>query len=161
MAGPVRMEELARGLVHALVGVGTEEVTLGLERAATLIAAARREFANTLLLDNGDTLQGTALADYQAIAHPVKCDQRLAIYKVMNRLGYEGGGVGNHDFNYGLRFLAQVTGNRVDVDGVDRNMRCAGPHFPIVLANVYSMKTHQPLLAPYRIIDKRITALKG
>lgn len=132
--------------------------SLGLERTATLIAAARRQFPNTLLLDNGDTLQGTALADYQAIAHPVKCDRRLAIYKVMNRLGYDGGGVGNHDFDYGLRFLAQVTGNRVDVDGVDKNMRCAGPSFPIVLANVYSAKTHKPLFAPYRIIDKRITA---
>ncbi|GAB3452214.1 bifunctional 2',3'-cyclic-nucleotide 2'-phosphodiesterase/3'-nucleotidase [Massilia terrae] len=132
--------------------------SLGLERTATLIAAARREFANTLLLDNGDTLQGTALADYQAIAHPVRCGQRLAIYKVMNRLGYEGGGVGNHDFNYGLRFLAQVTGSRFDVSGVDKTMRCAGPAFPIVLANVYSLKTHKPLFAPYRIIDKRIAA---
>ncbi len=132
--------------------------SLGLERTATLIAAARREFPNTLLLDNGDTLQGTALADYQALAHPVSCGQRLAVYKVMNRLGYEGGGVGNHDFNYGLRFLAQVTGNRVDVDGVDRKMRCAGPAFPIVLANVYSARTHKPLFAPYRIIDKRISA---
>lgn len=132
--------------------------SLGLERTATLIAAARREFANTLLLDNGDTLQGTALADYQAVAHPVRCGQRLAIYKVMNRLGYEGGGVGNHDFDYGLRFLAQVTGSRFDVAGVDRKMRCAGPAFPIVLANVYSLKTRKPLFAPYRIIDKRITA---
>lgn len=132
--------------------------SLGLERTATLIAAARREYPNTLLLDNGDTLQGTALADYQALAHPVRCDQRLAIYKVMNRLGYEGGGVGNHDFNYGLRFLSQVTGSRLDVDGVEKGMRCAGPAFPIVLANVYSVKTHKPLFAPYRIIDKRITA---
>ena len=32
LAGPVRMEELATRLVHALVGVGTEEVALGLEQ---------------------------------------------------------------------------------------------------------------------------------
>jgi 2',3'-cyclic-nucleotide 2'-phosphodiesterase/3'-nucleotidase len=133
--------------------------SLGLDRTATLIAQARREFANTLLLDNGDTIQGTALGDYQAVAHPLRCDQRLAIYKVMNKLGYEGGGVGNHDFNYGLPYLAQVTGSRFDVDGVDKTKRCAGPAFPIVLANVYSLKTHKPLFEPYRIIDKRIQAV--
>jgi 2',3'-cyclic-nucleotide 2'-phosphodiesterase/3'-nucleotidase len=132
--------------------------SLGLERTATLIEAARREFPNTLLLDNGDTIQGTALADYQALAHPVRCDEALAIYKVMNRLGYEGGGVGNHDFNYGLSYLAQVTGSRFEVDGVAANKRCAGPGFPIVLANVYSLKTQKPLFAPYRIIGKKITA---
>jgi 2',3'-cyclic-nucleotide 2'-phosphodiesterase / 3'-nucleotidase len=134
------------------------DTSLGLERTATLIEAARREFANTLLLDNGDTIQGTALADYQALVHPVRCDETLAIYKVMNRLGYEGGGVGNHDFNYGLPYLAQVTGSRFNVAGADNASRCAGPAFPIVLANVYSTKTHQPLFAPYHIISKKIAA---
>jgi 2',3'-cyclic-nucleotide 2'-phosphodiesterase / 3'-nucleotidase len=132
--------------------------TLGLERTATLIASARREFANTLLLDNGDTIQGTALADYQALAHPVRCDQTLAIYKVMNGLGYEAGSVGNHDFNYGLPYLAQVTGSRFKVDGVDPGRRCAGPAFPVVLANVVSLKTHKPLFEPYRILEKKVSA---
>ncbi|GAB3433526.1 bifunctional 2',3'-cyclic-nucleotide 2'-phosphodiesterase/3'-nucleotidase [Massilia solisilvae] len=133
--------------------------SLGLDRTATLIAQARREFANTLLLDNGDTIQGNALGDYQALAHPLRCDERLAIYKAMNRLGFEGGGVGNHDFNYGLPYLAQVTGSRFDVDGVDKTKRCAGPAFPIVLANVVSARTDKPLFQPYRIIDKRIAAV--
>jgi 2',3'-cyclic-nucleotide 2'-phosphodiesterase / 3'-nucleotidase len=133
--------------------------SFGLDRTATLIAQARREFANTLLLDNGDTIQGNALGDYQALAHPLRCDQTLAIYKAMNKLGYEGGGVGNHDFDYGLPYLAQVTGSRFDVDGVGKRKRCAGAAFPIVLANVYSLKTHKPLFEPYRIIDKRISAL--
>jgi 2',3'-cyclic-nucleotide 2'-phosphodiesterase/3'-nucleotidase len=135
------------------------EPSLGLDRTAALIAQARREFPNNLLLDNGDTIQGTALADYQALANPLKCEQTLAIYKVMNKLGYDGGGIGNHEFNYGLAYLSQVTGNRFEVDGVDASRpRCAGPAFPQVLANVYSLKTRQPLFAPYRIIDKQIAA---
>ena len=32
LAGPIRVEELSTGLVHALVGVGTKEVALGLEQ---------------------------------------------------------------------------------------------------------------------------------
>jgi len=51
--------------------------SLGLDRTATLIAQARREFPNTVLLDNGDTIQGSALGDYQAVVAPVKCGERL------------------------------------------------------------------------------------
>src|SRR5689334_2669995 len=113
-----------------------DDPSLGLDRTATLIAQARRDFPNTLLFDNGDTIQGSALGDYQAVVAPVKCGERLGIHKVMQRLGYDGGGVGNHDFNYGLGFLGQVTGNRFDVPGVARPKKpCAGPGFPVVLAN--------------------------
>ncbi|TFW33056.1 bifunctional 2',3'-cyclic-nucleotide 2'-phosphodiesterase/3'-nucleotidase [Massilia horti] len=132
--------------------------SFGLDRTATLIAQARKEFANTVLLDNGDTIQGTVLADYQAVARPVRCSETLGIYKVMNRLGYDGAGIGNHDFNFGLAYLGQVTGHRFDVAGVEQPKRCAGPAFPMVLANVYSVKSGKPLFEPYRIIDKRVRA---
>lgn len=137
-----------------------EDKAFGLDRAATLIAAARAEFPNTLLLDNGDTIQGTALADYQALVKPLACTDTLAVYKVMNHLGMEGGGIGNHEFNYGLKYLNQVTGSHFEVDGVDANTpRCAGPAFPQVLANVYSSKTRKQLFKPYHIIHKQITAI--
>ena len=136
-----------------------EDKTVGFERVATLITRARKEFANTLLFDNGDTIQGTALSDYQAQVNPLPCEQTLAMYKVMNELGYDAGGIGNHEFNYGLSFLSQVTGNRFNV-----NLRegekpivaqpCAGPNFPLVLANVLSVKDRQPLFKPYVILDR-------
>ena len=102
--------------------------SLGLERTATLIAEARKQYPNNLLFDNGDTIQGTALADYEALVKPLACDKTLAVYKAMNALGFDGGGIGNHEFNYGLAYLSQVTGNRFDVAGVDPSRpRCAGP----------------------------------
>lgn len=135
------------------------DASLGLERTATLIRQARREFPNTLLLDNGDTIQGTALGDYQALVAPVGCAQPLAIHKAMNALGFDGGSVGNHEFNWGLGFLGQVTASRFGADGTpSRNQPCAGPAFPIVLANVVNARTGEPLFDPYRILDKRITA---
>jgi 2',3'-cyclic-nucleotide 2'-phosphodiesterase/3'-nucleotidase len=134
------------------------EPSLGLDRTASLIAQARREFANTLLFDNGDTIQGNALGDYQAVVEPLPCGRLLGIYKVMKRLGYDGAGIGNHDFNFGLAYLGQVTGQRFEVEGVQPK-RCAGPGFPVVLANVYSTKTKKPLFEPYRIISKRIKAV--
>nr|WP_229262321.1 bifunctional 2',3'-cyclic-nucleotide 2'-phosphodiesterase/3'-nucleotidase [Duganella guangzhouensis] len=132
---------------------------IGLERTATLIRQARAEYPNNLLIDNGDALQGTALADYQALVKPVACGDTLAIYKALNQLGVDGAGIGNHEFNYGLAYLNQVTGSHFDVDGVAADApRCAGPAFPIVLANIYSVRTRQPLFAPYRILTREISA---
>ncbi|HJW05837.1 MAG TPA: bifunctional metallophosphatase/5'-nucleotidase, partial [Rhodanobacter sp.] len=79
--------------------------SLGYERTATLIRRARAEFPNTFLFDSGDTIQGSVLADYQALVKPVGCDQELAVYRAMDAMGYDGGTAGNHEFNYGLRFL--------------------------------------------------------
>lgn len=136
-----------------------EDPALGFERVATLIKKARTEFANTLLFDNGDTIQGTALADYQALIKPVTCDETLAMYKVMNDIGYDAAGIGNHEFNYGLAYLSQVTGNQfnVDVTGLPAK-KCAGPNFPQVLANVLSVKDKKPLFAPYTILKRSIKA---
>ena len=135
------------------------DASLGLDRTAVLIAQARKQYPNNFLFDNGDTIQGSALADYEAMIAPLACDKTLAIYKVMNLLGFDGGGIGNHEFNYGLAYLSQVTGKQLKVAGVDpKRTRCAGPAFPQVLANIHSTKTRKPLFDPYRIIEKQITA---
>ncbi len=141
-----------------------EDKAVGFERVATLITDARKQFANTLLFDNGDTIQGTALSDYQAQVNPLACDQVLAMYKVMNELKYDAGGIGNHEFNYGLSFLSQVTGNRFNVDlaAAEKPIPaapCASPNFPLVLANVLSVKDRQPLFKPYVILDRTIKAV--
>jgi len=135
-----------------------DDPSLGLDRTAALIAQARRDFPNTLLFDNGDTIQGNALGDYQATVDPLACGQLLGIYKAMKKIGYDGIGIGNHDFNFGLGYLGQVTGQRLEVEGVPAR-QCAGPGFPVVLANVYSTKTKKPLFAPYRILTRRIRAV--
>jgi len=133
----------------------------GFERVASLIRMARQEFPNALLLDNGDTIQGSVLADYQAQVEPIACDRELAMYKAMDAVGYDAGNIGNHDFNYGLSYLNQVTGSAFDVEGLPEpsaQTRCAGPRFPLVLANVYSAKSGKPLFQPYAILTKDMRA---
>ena len=135
-----------------------EDKTYGFERTATLVRAARKEFANTLLVDNGDTIQGTALADYEATISPIPCTQQLSMYKAMGALGFDAGTLGNHEFNYGLPFLNQVLGGGLDVEGVDATKKCAGAGYPMALANVYSSKTKKPLVQPYTILERTLTA---
>ncbi|HWH81857.1 MAG TPA: bifunctional 2',3'-cyclic-nucleotide 2'-phosphodiesterase/3'-nucleotidase [Burkholderiaceae bacterium] len=94
----------------------------GLARTATLIKAARAEAPNSLLIDNGDLLQGNPLGDVVAKIAPLKDGEVHPAYRVMNKLGYDAGNLGNHDFNYGLPFLRRAM---------------AGAAFPLVNANVY------------------------
>jgi 2',3'-cyclic-nucleotide 2'-phosphodiesterase/3'-nucleotidase len=131
---------------------------VGLDRTATLIERARKQYPNTVLLDDGDTIQGTVLADYQARVKRVSCDHELGIYRAMDLLGYDGGTIGNHEFNYGLPYLAQVTGEPMNVQGVPAR-RCAGPHFPLVLSNVLSTRDEKPIYAPWKIIHKTVQAI--
>jgi len=134
-----------------------DDPSLGFERLATLVREARREYENTLLFDAGDTIQGTALADWQARVQPLPCSEKLAMYKAMDALGYDGGTIGNHEFNYGLPFLAQVTDTAINADGVAVR-DCAGPDFPLVLANAFSARDGEPLFAPTAMLERRIKA---
>lgn len=136
---------------------GVADPTLGFERVATLIRQARSEMPNHFLFDDGDTIQGNALSDHQALAERLPCTQKLAIYKAMDALGYDAATIGNHEFNYGLDFLAQVTGTPLAVDGVDAQ-RCQGPAFPLVLSNVFSARDGNPLYQPWIVVEKPITA---
>ena len=93
-------------------------VARGLAKIATLIREARAENANTLLIDCGDTIQGTPLEDvYQSVARtgadpvghrpptPLAGDPMM---RAMNLLGYDAMTLGNHEFNAGLANLAQA-----------------------------------------------------
>ncbi|MDF2152701.1 bifunctional 2',3'-cyclic-nucleotide 2'-phosphodiesterase/3'-nucleotidase [Vibrio sp. CAU 1672] len=95
----------------------------GLSRTAVLIHEARSEVENSMLFDNGDLIQGSPMGDYLAnlgVEHLKK--QLHPVYKAMNYLGYDAGNIGNHEFNYGLDYLAAAT---------------AGANFPYINSNVY------------------------
>lgn len=78
-----------------------------LAKLASLIEYARRGADLCVLLDNGDTLQGTPVADYLAgrdpgMPHPMAM--------ALNTLQYDAVGLGNHDTDLGLDRLAQTLG---------------------------------------------------
>lgn len=138
-----------------------EDPSFGLDRTATLIKQARSEFENTLLLDAGDTIEGSSLADYQAQVKAPDCNTPIAIIKAMNSLQYDAATIGNHEFNYGLNWLARASGRRLEVkDAGTKNQTkpCAGPQFPLVLANVLGAKSKRPLFPPYVILNRDIKA---
>lgn len=75
------------------------EAPLGLFRCAPRFERG----GNTLIIDGGDTLQGSPLATY--------CQRELRsprpVAEILNRCHYDVVTLGNHDFNYGLGYLAE------------------------------------------------------
>jgi 2',3'-cyclic-nucleotide 2'-phosphodiesterase / 3'-nucleotidase len=64
----------------------------GLAKTVTLIKAARSEAKNSLLIDNGDLLQGSPLGDVVARIKPLKTGEVHPAFKVMNPLAPSLGG---------------------------------------------------------------------
>lgn len=117
----------------------------GLAQTAHLIAEARAEVPGTLLFDNGDFMQGSALAEYAALAkrrrlpHPA-----IAAF---NALKYDAVGLGNHEFNYGLELLQAAL---------------AEAEFPVVSANIaHELAADGPaqdrhLVRPYVLLTRKL-----
>lgn len=71
----------------------------GMVRLATLVSNCRAENPNLLLLDAGDMFQGTPYFNY------FKGDIML---KLMSKIGYDAGTIGNHEFDNGLDGIASA-----------------------------------------------------
>jgi 2',3'-cyclic-nucleotide 2'-phosphodiesterase/3'-nucleotidase len=78
----------------------------GLAAAATLVAGVRRETPHVLLVDGGDTIQGSTLEGvHQAAVRDGRSAAPDPMMLAMNAAGYDAMVVGNHEFNYGLKNL--------------------------------------------------------
>lgn len=71
----------------------------GIARRATVINKIRKDNPYTLLLDAGDSFQGTPYFKFY---------KGMLSYKLMNILGYDAATLGNHEFDYGVKNLAKV-----------------------------------------------------
>ncbi len=120
--------------------------TVGLARTAAHIEAIRAEATNSLLLDNGDFLQGNPMGDYIAYERGMKDGDLHPVIAALNTVGIECSTLGNHEFNYGLDFLMKSL---------------AGAKFPVVNANIAKTMGADPtrdetLLPPYVILDRKL-----
>ncbi|AQW50088.1 bifunctional metallophosphatase/5'-nucleotidase [Streptomyces violaceusniger] len=111
---------------------------VGLAKISTLVDQVRKEKGrrNTLLIDAGDTIQGTQLSYYYARVDPITgADGPVhPMAQAMNAIGYDAAALGNHEFNYGIPVLRKF------------EEQC---DFPLLGANALDAKTLRPAFAPY------------
>jgi 2',3'-cyclic-nucleotide 2'-phosphodiesterase/3'-nucleotidase len=113
---------------------------IGLAKISTLVDAVRQRIAQDpraprpLMLDAGDTIQGTPLAYYYAKIEPITGGHLHPMAAAMNEIGYDAAALGNHEFNYGLDILRKF----------QRQLR-----FPLLGANAQDWTTGLPVFPPY------------
>lgn len=107
----------------------------GMARVYSYVQQVRSENPNTLLVDNGDTIQGTIMTDdiynKQDLEHPV--------IAAMNFMKYDAMTLGNHEFNFGI-------------DLVDRIIEQA--KFPVLAANASYKADNKDVALNYTMIEK-------
>lgn len=111
---------------------------VGVAKLAALVNKLRAEATGaTLVLDAGDTIQGTPLATYYAKQEPITTTgEKHPMARAMNVLHYDAITLGNHEFNYGLPLL---------------NLWIRQLGFPALAANAVSARTGRPAFTPYVI----------
>ncbi|MFF8605262.1 bifunctional metallophosphatase/5'-nucleotidase [Streptomyces sp. NPDC015346] len=111
---------------------------VGLAKISTLVNQVREEKGrgNTLLIDAGDTIQGTQLSYYYAKVDPITQAGGPVhpMAQAMNAIGYDAAALGNHEFNYGIPVLRKF------------EEQC---DFPLLGANALDAKTLRPAFPPY------------
>ncbi|WP_432753472.1 bifunctional UDP-sugar hydrolase/5'-nucleotidase [Streptomyces sp. JL2001] len=111
---------------------------VGLAKISTLVDQVRalKGRRNTLLIDAGDTIQGTQLSYYYAKVDPItrKGGPVHPMAQAMNAIGYDAAALGNHEFNYGIPVLRKF------------EEQC---DFPLLGANALDAKTLRPAFPPY------------
>jgi 2',3'-cyclic-nucleotide 2'-phosphodiesterase/3'-nucleotidase len=103
----------------------------GLAKVATVVKQIRKEDPNLILIDSGDTIQGTPLAYYHNKKNNAPRDPMML---AMNALGYDALAVGNHEYNFGLDVL---------------NKARREAKFPWLSANTYKSGTNETYFPPY------------
>lgn len=115
---------------------------LGLARAGGIIRRIRRlkGAESVVVVDNGDTIQGTPLTYYYSRVEPITAtglDHPVAV--ACNAIGFDAAAVGNHEFNYGLELL----------DAYEQDL-----DFPLLGANVLDALTGEPMFQPYTLLRR-------
>src|SRR5438874_12716472 len=111
---------------------------VGIAKVATLVKEARKNDPDLMLVDSGDTIQGTPLEYFHNKRNNTPPDPMML---AMNALKYDSMTVGNHEYNFGLQVLEKAR---------------RGGKFPWLSANTYEdvgggeLKTHY---APYVVKD--------
>jgi 2',3'-cyclic-nucleotide 2'-phosphodiesterase/3'-nucleotidase len=77
----------------------------GLAKIATLVSQERTANPNVVLVDCGDTIQGSPLEGVHQGAVRSGDKSTDPMMAAMNRMGYDAMAVGNHEYNYGMKNL--------------------------------------------------------
>lgn len=107
----------------------------GMNRIYSYIKQVKSENLNTLVVDNGDIIQGNTLTDEM---YSNKKDEKHPVISAMNFMGYDAMVLGNHEFNFGLDLIKSLEKQS---------------NFPFLSANVAYRESGEDFVKTHTIIN--------
>lgn len=107
----------------------------GMNRIYSYIKQVKSENLNTLVVDNGDIIQGNTLTDEM---YSNKKDEKHPVISAMNFMGYDAMVLGNHEFNFGLDLIKSLEKQS---------------NFPFLSANVAYRESGEDFVKSHTIIN--------
>ena len=109
---------------------------------ATAVKEIRASYDNVILLDNGDTYQGTPVSSYQLSLQKqglTELPNPMALS--MKEIGFDAATIGNHEFNYAWDLMEEVRAYLAD--------ETQGNVVESLCANLYYEATGENVFTPY------------
>ncbi|MDO5425966.1 MAG: 5'-nucleotidase C-terminal domain-containing protein [Eubacteriales bacterium] len=113
-----------------------ETANNGMARLYTYIQQVREENPATFLIDAGDDIQGTIMTDDLYNKTP---EEEHPVITAMNYMGYDAMTLGNHEFNWGIPTMQQITSQA---------------SFPVLAANVKDAEGNYVTSAGWTITER-------
>lgn len=107
----------------------------GMNRIYSYIKQVKSENLNTLVVDNGDIIQGNTLTDEM---YSNKKNEKHPVISAMNFMGYDAMVLGNHEFNFGLDLIKSLEKQS---------------NFPFLSANVDYRESGEDFVKTHTIIN--------
>ncbi|WP_346880029.1 bifunctional metallophosphatase/5'-nucleotidase [Clostridium sp. UBA3061] len=107
----------------------------GMNRIYSYIKQVKSENLNTLVVDNGDIIQGNTLTDEM---YSNKKDEKHPVISAMNFMGYDAMVLGNHEFNFGFDLIKSLEKQS---------------NFPFLSANVDYRESGEDFVKTHTIIN--------
>ncbi|CUA82770.1 5'-nucleotidase C-terminal domain-containing protein [Pseudidiomarina woesei] len=113
---PITLKLLATSDVHGHFSgynyFSKQAEPFGLAHLVPIIQQQRQASDISLLIDNGDLIQGSPLTDMLVANYQASgiVEREPSVAQLLTLMGYDAANLGNHEFNYGLAYLQHAYG---------------------------------------------------
>ena len=134
----IELRVLATADLHGYLSSNSEKPH-GLLHLRTLVYQHRQQDPDVILLDAGDTFQGSLAAYYYGYIAPEQ-QQQNPFLQLMNHLQFDAMALGNHDLEISAKAVQQLRQQS---------------KFPWLSANVFMKASQQLWLPPYLVVERK------
>lgn len=143
---PIGLQLLGINDFHGQLDTYNSKINAGgVDYLAAYLKEREATNPNTLMLHAGDAVGASSPVSALLQDEPT--------IKILNKIGFDAGTVGNHEFDEGVEEMLRLIDGGSHPKTVDKYGEFEGADFPYLAANLVYKETGENVLDPYTIID--------